>query len=227
MKALKITISGSYRTAKGDVVDFEDVTGIIPKVDEDLAIMHVQSRYSVPWIKLAKNKKGDFLYPQRVDTVRQVFVDDITDYEIRFSYLGKDIKAMSYIELQDVATANDLRKVPLPKELSGVSLREIRQQAYLSYSDIVLGKFIDVDADDFNFSKLPPIIVDDSVHRDTSGKITNDEIISGEQDNRSTSPARESYTIADLKKIADGKGINYHSSIGFDALHTRLFGGAS
>lgn len=227
MKALKVTISGSYRTAKGDIIDFEDVKGSIPKVDEDLAIMHVRSRYAVMWINESKNKDGDKLYPQRVDAIRQVFVDDIKEANSNFSYIGKDIKEMSYRELQDLATAKDLRKVQLPKELSGISLREMRQAAYVAYSENVLKEEIDVNAEGFNYMKLPALVIDGGVCRDASNTFTNDEIIDQEQKNKDTGSSKENYTLKDLKKMADNKNVPYHNSIGFDALYIKLFGGSS
>ena len=228
-KALKVTVSGSYRTANKEIVDFENLSGLLPVVDEDLAAMHVQTRYVPTWLRNAVDKKGERIYTKRIEDVRQVFIDEIEKVNAgEFSYVGKDIKNLEYQELQDLATAKDLRRIPLPKELSGVSLREMRQMAYVDYSDKVLKKFIDHNEEGFNFSKLPPLIIDGDARRETSQKITNEEILDQEQKVMDVSSTPKStLTIDDLKGIAKQKGISHHPNIGFDALYAKIYGGAS
>lgn len=237
MKALEVTVSGSYKTANGDIVDFEDVKGVIPEVDEEHAKMHVRSRYASEWVRNAKDKNGDKLFKSRIDMMRQVFVDDMKPVKGDFSYVGKNIKEMSYEELQDLATAKDLRTIPLPKHISGVDLREMRTKAYLDYSDKVLGRKIDVNnplpehssqmngKDTFDFAKLPKLVVDGDARVDTSKKVTNEEIISQEQKQMPVNETPKSnLTLEELKQIADNKGISYHWNVGFEKLYAELFG---
>lgn len=228
MKALKVTISGSYRTANKEVIDFQDVEGFIPYVDEELAIMHVQGRYAVTWIKNAVDKKGEKIYKARITHIRQVFVDNMETTDYKFSFIGKDIKDMSYEELQDLATLKDLRRIPLPKEMSGVSLREMRERAYLEYTKRILDKSYGDKDKDFNYAKAPAVIVNDMVSRkESSQKITNEEMIAQEQGNASLSPTKNTLSLDDLKGIAKQKGVMHPADIGFDALYGLLYGGGA
>jgi len=237
MKSLEVTISGSYKTSSGEIVDFENVKGFIPFVDDEHAKMHVRSRYATEWIRNLKDRNGDKVYSNRIDTMRQVFIDDIKQDDTKFSFVGKNIKDMSYDELQDLATSKDIRRIPLPKSLSGVDLREMRTQAYLGYSDKCLGVNINVnnplpqhsskvgDRLTFDFAKLPDLFVEDSEARvDLSQKVTNDEMIDMEMKPMNEAETPKSHlTLADLKNIADTKNISYHHKIGFDKLYGMLF----
>ena len=226
MKALKVTISGSYKTAQGDIIDFEDVQGVIPLVDEDHAFMHIKSRYAAVWVKSTMNGKGEKEYPDRIEKIREVFIDETSEVDSDFSYVGKDIKKMTYEELQDLATAKDLRYIPLPKFSSGFSLRDARVRGYISYSEKVMNKTIDQNDQDFNYADLPALFVDGEARKEISKKITNDEIIDQEASN-TTGKAKDNLTLEDLKSIADKKGINYHWNVGFDKLYSMLYGGAT
>tara|TARA_R110000851_G_scaffold246062_1_gene398770 strand:- start:11461 stop:12177 length:717 start_codon:yes stop_codon:yes gene_type:complete len=238
MKALKITVSGSYKTANGEIIDFEDVTGVTPHVDDQHAKMHVRDRYASEWVRDAMD--GDKkLYPQRIDIMRQVFIDDIEEIEHDFDYVGKDIKKMTYEDLQDLATVKDLRVIPLPKKISGVDIREMRTKAYLEYSAKVNGRVIDTnnpepefsskvgDRLQFDFAKCPAIIVGDAESRvETSQKITNDDILNAEMKNRDLSDKslKTSLSMDEMKAMAKEKGITHHWNIGEDKLYSLLFG---
>lgn len=227
MKALKVTVSGSYRTANKEVVDFENVTGVIPAVDEELAEMHVRSRYALTWVKNAVDEKKEKLYKPRIARMRQVFVDDIEEVQADFSFVNKDIKEMSYEELQDLATLKDLRRIPLPKESSGISLREMREIAYLQYAKEILRKDYGDKDQDFDYANEPPLIVEGGARKDKSKKITNEEMIEQEQQNSSLSAPKNTLTLDDLKGIAKQKGISHSNNIGFDALYAKLYGEAA
>ena len=224
MKALKVTISGSYKTSKGDIIDFEDISGVIPFVSEEHAKMHVMRRYASEWIRAKTNKDGEKVFKDRIEHMRQVFVDEIEETYYDFSYVGKDIKKMSYEELQDLATAKDLRTIPLPKAFSGLSLREMRVKAYLAYSEKVNKIVLNDNDPDFNFADLPELKAGESVRKEPVAKMTNDDIINQEQKSTSTASTKSTLTLDDLKKIADEKGIDYSKDIGFDSLHAQLFG---
>mgnify|MGYP003385335116 CR=1 FL=1 len=223
-KALKITISGSYRTADHKVVDYQAVSGIIPFCDEDVAFMHIKSRYAPIWITTDGRYQKD-----RVYSVRETYVDSIEEIEHEFSYVGKDIKLMTAEELQDLATAKDLREIPLWRK---GSVRHAQNIAYAQYSKLVLGKKIDHRKEGFNVAKLPPIIVGAEIRKDTTRKMTNDEYLSrAETNNVSDSDEFEddeledetALTLPELKEIAKRKGITFHPTIGRDALYKRVY----
>jgi len=228
MKALKVVISGSYRNSKQEIFDFENVSGVIPFAEADVAAMHIRGRYAVVWVKAATDKDGKKLYPERIESMRQVFIDKIEPVEADLSFSGKDIKEMSYDELQDLATFKDLRAIQLPKEISGASLREMRATAYAAYSDAMFGTDLmkQKDQPDFDFVALPELKCSGGSRSDTVKKLSNEEILEQEQkpmDIRSTPKAN--MTLDELRKIAKDKNIPYGKTTGFDALYERIFGG--
>ena len=105
--AYKVTLSGTYRNGANESVDFQEVTGFIPLVDEDMAQAMCVKRYAKVFITQDKR------YKDRVTRTRSVYVDSMEPCYHEFSYVGKDIKQMTYEELQDLATAKDLRSIPL------------------------------------------------------------------------------------------------------------------
>lgn len=228
MKALKVMISGSYKTAQNDIIDFEDVEGFVPFVDEAHAFMHIKSRFAVDWVKRCLKKDGEKAYPDRIEKVRQVFIDEIEEADHDFSYVGKGIKKMTYDELQDLATAKDLRYIPLPKAVSGFSLREARVRAYIAYSKEVDGKVMSENDEGFNFADLPDIIVDAHVRKDVSKKVTNEEIINNVADtNMPLTAEQKEEKVEELRKVLDEKKIKYHWNAGYDKLHSLLYGGGT
>lgn len=239
MKALKVTVSGSYKTGQGDIIDFEDLSGIIPFVENEYAAMHVRSRYASEWIRSEKDGNGEKVYPNRIEHMRLVHIDGVEEVDHDFSYVGKDIKKMSYEELQDLATAKDLRGIPLPRGISEVDIREMRTKAYIEYSGKILNKFIDENNPppelsdkvtlpggeeqlSLNFAKFPPLVVDGDIRKEMSQKVTNDEIIEYEMKPKVNDSS--DLTLEDLKQIADSKNIQYHHRIGFDKLHSMVYG---
>jgi hypothetical protein len=176
MKALRVTISGSYRTADKDIIDY-NVSGVIPFIgNEDILIMHIRRRYAAMWIA-ASNK-----YKDRVLSIRECYIDKIELIEAEFSFVGKDIIEMTQEELQDLASVKDLRSIPLYKK---TSTRQMQNVAYASYAKSVLGQQIDEKEEAFNIAKLPPIIVKDpSWQQDKTKKHTNEEILASEQESQ-------------------------------------------
>jgi len=227
MKALKLTISGSYRNAKREAIDFENVTGIVPVTDHDIAIYHMQSRYAMRWIKSARNAEGEKLYPERIEDMRQTFTDNIEEVNVDLSFIGKNIKDMTAEELQDLATYKDLRTIPLPQEASGVSLRELRVAAYAAYSDAFLGTNLmkEKDQEGFNYATLPALVVEGAARRDPTVKMTNEEVLEQEQKKMDVaSTPKSNMTIDDLRKLAKQKNIPFSANTGFDDLYVKIYG---
>ena len=158
--ALKITISGSYKkTGDGEIVDFDNIVGIMPLVDEEFAIAAARKRYAYSWIKNALNANGEKKYEKPIEHIRQVYIDDIEEIYHEFTYFGKGIKEMSDQELQDLAVEKNLREIPLPRRQSGLGMKEIRQAAYLIYEKRVLNFERDMsDRAQNNYAKWPDII---------------------------------------------------------------------
>lgn len=231
VKQLQVTISGTYYNSKKEKVDFDKIVGHIPLVSEEHAAMHVRGRYAVRWIKEAKDKKGELLYPERIDRLHQCFIDNIREVEGKeFSFVGKDIKEMSQDELQDLATAKDIRAVPLPA--SGFSKRNMLELAYAGYCKSVLKRPLKPAPHEagFNFSKLPALVVDGSVRVDNTKKLSNDEVIEGAQRPQkgelNTKPTPETaFSREELCQLADEAEIEYDENTSHADLYKAVFGG--
>lgn len=227
-KFLEFTISGSYYNSKRESFDFENVVGKIPYCDEEGGVgsMHVRGRFAAKWIREARNEDGTLKYPERIEKLRQVFIDDVRETTGTLSYVGKSIKELDIHELQELATAKDLRGIPLPN--SGMSKRDVLIRAYADYSHRVLGKKIDYQAADFNFAKLPDITLDDAYRVETQEKISNEEILEmaqkptvsamGEKDD-----PKKVFSIEELRQVADSKKIKWDESTSFDELYNNIF----
>lgn len=221
-KMLEVTISGTYHNSKKEILDFDEVVGKIPFVDDDHAKMHVRRRYASRWIKEALDKDDKKKYPQRVEHIRTVYCDDLKECEGELSFIGKDIKRMSFEELQDLATAKDIRYIPVTKD----DIRVARMRAYAAYSEKVLKKEVKWQDEGFadNFMKMPAIIVPDAEAMEVEKKISNDEVIESEMASKSTSDdPQKRFTLPELKQLADSKNIPYAPNIGFDALYKKLY----
>ncbi len=226
---LQFTISGNYHNSKKEIIDFERVVGKIPYCDEEGGVgsMHVRGRFASKWVREAVGENGKPLFPERIHKMRQVFVDDVQEVTGTLSYVGKDLKDLSVDEMQELAVAKDLRFIPLPN--TGYSKRDMQIRAYVAYADKVLRKNVKWQADEFNFAKLPPIILDSRGRKDVSQKITNEEIIEREQKQTVTKygakdDPRNRFTLPELMILADNKQIEYDASeVTFDELYAKLF----
>lgn len=214
LPAFKVTISGTYRNSKKEVFDFEGVTGYIPYVEDEVATAAVIKRYAYMWVKEHKDTK------ERLATIREVFVDDMEQTEYAFSYVGKNIKEMSYEELQDLATAKELRAIPLWKK---GGLRQARVVAYAEYSEKLLGREIDYKKEGFNFAKLPALLADGTTERNVAKTFSNDEILDMEQDNTST--GKPNFSREELEQMANEKGITFNAAITDEKLYQKVFNG--
>ena len=227
---LEFTISGSYYNSKKEIVDFDNIKGKIPVCDEENGVgsMHVRGRFAARWIKDAKDANDEPRYPERVHKLRQVHIDDVQPATGEYSFSGKNIKELNVNEMQELAVAKDLRFIPLPE--AGYDLRDMRTRTYVAYAEKVLKKKIKFQDEDFNFAKLPAIFLDASLRRETSLKLTNEEII--EQEQKGSGKAvnygekddpKNRFTLEELKTLADTKNIEYPEDIEFDDLYSQLF----
>lgn len=213
VKAYAVTISGSYNNGKREIVDFQNVTGVIPMTaSEELAVAAVRNRYAEMWIAADKR------YPERIGNVREVFIDSIEETTAEFGFIGKNITDMTYEDLQDLATAKDLRGIPLYKN---GSLRESQGRAYAEYGNKVMGMDVDHRAEGFNVMKQPALIVDGHPKANTPKQFTNEEILAQEQ--ASTSTGRPSFSRTELEQMAKEKNIRFNPAIGDDKLYAKIF----
>lgn len=220
MKAYKVKISGSYKGHENEIFDFTGLEGVVPYNTEEIAKQHIKGRFVSMWIL-----KNPEVYKNRLQKTREVYydvelVDSVTTAE--FSYVGKDVKQMTWEELQDLAIANDLKAVPLYKKMS---LRQAQEISYADYYLRTTGKVLDRKAKDYNYSRLKPLIADDKIRQNKTKTMTNEEVIEREQHITDLeSSVDTSLSLDDLKAIADEKNIPYHATIGRAALYKKLYG---
>jgi hypothetical protein len=217
MKALKVIISGDYSKSDKDIIDFSGVTGIIPYCPEGMILSVVRFRYAARWI--ADSGK----YKDKVSRIRTCYVDDFQEVQADFSFVGKDIKQMTYEELQDLAVNKSLRDIPVYKNSS---LRETQLRAYIAYTERVPEKdcgylhqdrWISYKDEGFNFAKLPELFVDANFVAPVVNKETNEEIISREGQGK---PA----TLEALKIVARNANIPVKGNLSYDQLYKRIYG---
>lgn len=223
-KFLEITISGSYKNGKKDIIDFEDLKGKIPYCDENdgWASAHTRNRYAHNWIKNAKNSKGEKLYPDRILKVRQVYIDEIEVTKGTLSFVGKDLKKLNKDELQELAVNKCINEIPLPT--MEMSIRDMRVRAYIAYVKKIHKKELKLNEVETSWMNMPEIILDAKSRIEKGKKLTNDEVIQVEMDNASTASPEVFLTLKDLKELAVEKNLDYDEQMDETALHSFLYG---
>lgn len=229
---LEFTISGTYYNSKKELIDFDRVKGKIPFCDEENGVgsMHVRSRFAAKWVREYKDEMGINKYHDRIDRMHQVFIDDVQETTGTLSFAGKNIKDLSIDEMQDLAVAKDIRFIPLPK--AGMSKRDMLIRAYVGYADKVLKQTIKYQEEDFNFMKLPDIILDSEGRKELSQKMSNDERIDLEANKMKIPVAlgakddpKSRFSIEELRQILSGKKVSYDPAATFDELYEKAFSG--
>jgi len=221
----QVTLSGSYRAANNEVIDFSDVKGIVPANAEDVMNMHIRRRHAPMLIAATKNKDGESAYPKRLESIRECYIDDMKPVAGEPSYAGLDVKELTAEQLQDLALGKDLRAIPLYRT---ASLRFTREKAYVAYAASI-GHYVDDTAEGFNFMKLPPLVLDGEARKDTTKKLTNDEVLAGEEGVRTldsdgvvVSAEDEKAEKNALMAAARHAGVKFSNNITLAALKTKM-----
>jgi hypothetical protein len=212
MRALKVTLSGSYRDGRKDVHDYV-VDGVVPYNDSDVVEMHLQNRFAVKWIK----ESGK--YPNSVRQLRTTYVDDMEEIDAEFSFMGKDIRSMSFDELQDLSVAKDLRSVPAEKG----DLREARTRAYAEYAEKVLGRSVQWRKDGFNLMSEPEIVVGDAAPIRQAVKRVNQDDVNQMAFEGVNVESEAVISFDALSKMADLKDIKHDGRTSYDSLYRKVF----
>jgi len=245
---IKVTISGSYRSANRQIESFDAVTGLMPNLDEDKATQMAIKRYARIWVSQAKKEDGEPKY-KHISNIRQVFIDSIEDNEdkpnAKLSYVGKDIMEMNYEELQDLAAANDLNGVPLYRTGSLITARRIAFSEY-AIKVLQLEEYEGTDKEEkhnlydhrtsgFNPKKFEPIIADDIIRRNDRHRISLEDAMhkeaksvkrkGGKSVDGEVAPTR--MTFEQLKSIATQRNIAFNKGISYEVLYKKVYGQAA
>lgn len=206
---LRVTISGDFRTNGkngSEIVDFENVVGVMPFCEEDFIMFNVQNRMLQLWLKADKR------YTQHFEMMRTVHIDNVETIEGEPEIVGKNIKEMSWEELQILAAYKHLRNIPAYRT---TDLRYAREVAYCEYSRLILNAGINREDEKFNFAKLPAIIVDaESSPAEPPKQVSNDEVLKGEQVKNRIDD--QTFTMEELRAIAKEKKIKLPPHVSYD-----------
>lgn len=247
-QTIKVTISGSYKSANKQIESFDSVTGLMPSVAEDKATQMAIRRYARIWISQAKDKEGNpkFKY---ISNIRQVFVDSIEDNDDNpndvLSYVGKDIMEMNFEELQDLATANDLAGIPLYRTGSLATARRIAFSEY-AIKVLQLEEYAPLDTKEkfnlydhrspgFNPKKFETIFADEEIRRFDQHRVGLEEGAEkefktvrrkgGKDVDEDASDSRMTFT--QLKKIAEQRSVPFNKGISYENLYKKVYGKAA
>jgi hypothetical protein len=195
LKGYKAVISGSYLGHDDIRYDYSGVEGYVPPCEEDAARAAIVSRYAQMWV--TGNGKS-------IKSIRNVFIDLLEEAEHDFSLIGKDVRNLTYEELQDLAVLKGLRGIPLYKKQS---LRESILIAYGLYAKNVMNIDVDVKSASFELNKAEKAIVtakpENHIYPPKDGE-----------------PYHE---LEDLIEIAKSRGIKIKKPVSKDELYKRLF----
>jgi len=131
MKLLKLLVSGSFKTEPAsdkNRMPFSGIEIIAPFVKEEYYVTVAQRLFP---IALRKNKEFSKI---NYEGLIKIFVDSVKEIDGELSFVNKDIKEMSWEELQDMACYFGLREIPLYQ--SG-ELRTAREKAYEIYMKVI------------------------------------------------------------------------------------------
>lgn len=249
-KTIKVTISGSYRSANRQIESFDGVTGLMPNLDEDKATQMAIRRYAKIWIPQVKKQDGEPKY-KHVSNIRQVSVDSVEDNEEKpnalLSYVGKSILEMNFEELQDLAAANDLSGVPLYKIGSLFTARRIAFSEY-AIKVLELEEYAPTDKKEkfnlydwrspgYNPKRFEPILADDKIRRHDAHKVSLEGGIEAEskpvrrkggQNVDDTASSKGSHmTLKQLQMLAEQRNIQFNKGISYDNLYKKVYGKAA
>lgn len=173
---LKVKVSGSY--LRDNKPNDYSLTIYMPECDKDYIQMNAMRR-AVPMALQLKGMMCDYLRSCYIDEIEEVSAgkdtpkaeaDEIKAVE---SYKGKDIKTLSYEEIQNAAMAYQLIGVPLYHQ---TDIRESRQRFYYEYATNILGKEL---AKDFDFANALVIVLDEKKKARAEKSKSNTEILDG------------------------------------------------
>ena len=214
MKALKCTISGTYKDHKGEIKDYE-ADGVIPFTDEGKAHQACKNRFAKMWLA----QQGT-----SIKKIRECFLDEVEEVDHKFTFIGKDIKNMSAEELQDVAVYTNI-KVPAYKS---TSIRNMRMKCIENYMLQVklapeekVAKVMEL-----SLKEIPKFVIDETVEPLVEQKTEVQDLAESMAEygvDIQTEDEKKEYTLSTLKDLAKAKGIAHSPAIGYDKLYARVF----
>lgn len=168
---LRVKCSGAFRNNK-EMNDFENFEIIMPDCPDEWIKANCINRCFV--------RAAEKVFKKRIDSIHSLYVDSVEkDYkpkdgkEIKPSCCGKNIKSLTWDELQDLAIMFNLREIPLYRD---GDLRRAREIAYKQYCTKIAGQKFEKD---FNFMAAIDFVIPDVAVKKAEYKGNAAEVFSG------------------------------------------------
>lgn len=133
-KMIELTVSGVVRTKPAsdeDAYSFADFKMVIPNCHPDYHITHVQRMFEL------LKKEDEELKKVPFHGLMKTYIDDYKEVKGTPECIGKDIKKMTWIELQHLACCLLVREIPFYMK---TDLRAAREKAYETYMKVIKKK---------------------------------------------------------------------------------------
>lgn len=130
MKMIKLTVSGSFKTEAGSDKNrraFSNIEIIAPFSTEDYFITHAMRLFPIV------HKTNKEIKDVNFEGLIKIYIDDYCEVEAENPCVGKDIKEMTWAELQYLACTMRFREIPLYQV---GDLRNAREKAYETYMKV-------------------------------------------------------------------------------------------
>lgn len=200
----KLIVSGTFKSGE-DKIDYESVEMLMPVCDMEYVLSNIFNRVGAYYIKSDERYKD-----YQVSLIETAFIDDdIVQVEVDNPINGKNIKDMDWKDLQMFAVQTNILEIPLTNSMS---IREAREKTIRLYYKKVLGAEL---RPELKYLNLPDVLSNDNLGKSSNAKVDYEKAIVMED---------KTYSFDELKEMARQKGIEYHPNIGYDKLHSRIFG---
>lgn len=146
---VELTVSGSFKTIAGtdkDRYQFSGIKMIVPRCKDGLKEdkMDTYISFAIRCFPIAR-QADKVLSKVNYEGIIKLFIDDIKPVAGTPLCLGKDIKQMTFEELQHMSCCLLLREIP---QMHTGNIRTAREKAYITYMKVIKKKkIIKTDAD--------------------------------------------------------------------------------
>ena len=134
MEMVRLNCSGSFKTQPGtdkDRVSFFGLEIDVPKLSEEHEEHYMPHAMRMFPIAMRKNKD---IKDKNFEGIIKLYIDDVKDAKGQPICAGKDIKEMTWEEIQSLACALRMREIPLHHQ---GALRDAREKSYEMYQKII------------------------------------------------------------------------------------------
>lgn len=131
---LEVTCSGSFRTSPAtdqNRYDFNDVKVVIPECSDEYILSHTMRMFPIA------KRANKSLEGKTFNGLIKLYIDGVETIEGSPDCCGKNIKEMTWEELQSLACLMNLREIPMYRQ---GAIRTAQEKAYEIYQAKVLNR---------------------------------------------------------------------------------------